>query len=456
MKKILACLTAILMVLPLVACQGDTVTETDTTAIAETGKNTETIAETETEPVTETETEQVTETETDASTQPVYMEKTAPVSNIQTWTFDDAFAGMVVGVYCETEPNATVILRDLTGAVVMQERAIDRYFFGRFIMPTDQPTATVYFYAQSDGKEMSDPSRPVTMRFNEAVGANAMIAHGSHVFLNWYRDHYDGWAVVPGETEGEQKSYMLGVKNYLHAQLDQIREVTGKNTKIIVVVCTNPATVYHEFQYSVEEGGWGDHVMPTSTTQFAEYMKDDEDIYILDLRELLEANKNDRLLFMQADSHWTQVAAYYAYYLAAQKVQKDFPDTNIYDLDRDFETQIVPSGGDLLNFMGASALGVSAATASVTWKDESMAAPENAPTAYVMGDSYYGAINMYFDLLFSEVFLNTPDTNPPLYDYTLAELETRQPDYLFYVWTERNVDAGLSMLTSSISAGNIR
>ena len=452
MKRIFSVLIVFVMLLSFAACNGSTVT--DDTTVSDTVTETEKVTETGTEEITETETDAQTDEQTDGQTEK-QLEKTAPVSNIQTWTFDDSLVGLVVGVYCETEPDSEVILRDLTGAEVMRERAIDKYFYGRFVMPADQPTATVYIYAQSEGKEISDPSRPVTMRINEAFGANAMIAHDSHVFLNWYRNHYDGYEVIPGESEAEQKTYMLSVKKYLHAQLDQVREKTGKNTKIIVVVCTNPAAIYHEAQYSVEEGGWGDHVMPTSTTQFAEYMKDDEDIYILDLRELLEANKKDRLLFMQADSHWTQVAAYYAYYLAAQKIQKDFPDTKIYDLDKDFDTQIVESGGDLLLFMGALDQGARAATASVSWKDASMIAPDTAPSAYVMGDSYYGAINMYFELLFSEVFLNEPETNPPLYDYTLAKLEERQPDYLFYVWTERNIDAALTALMTNINAGNI-
>jgi hypothetical protein len=195
--------------------------------------------------------------------------------------------------------------------------------------------------------------------------------------------------------------------------------------------------------------------MPTTVTQFAEYMKDDDDIYIIDIRDLLEENKNDRLLFMQADSHWTQVAAYYAYYKAALRIQNDFPETKVYDLDKDFDVRIVPSGGDLLNFMGASALGAVAATASVSWKDTSMAAPETAPTAYVMGDSYYGAFSNYLDLLFSTVYLNYPENNPPLYDYTLEDLQSKQPDYLVYIWTERNIDGSLGMLMSSISAGNI-
>ena len=52
----------------------------------------------------------------------------------------------------------------------------------------------------------------------------------------------------------------------------------------------------------------------------------------------------------------------------------------------------------------------------------------------------------YLDLLFSEVYLNQPESNPPLYDYHLEDLENRKPDYLFYVWTERNIGGDLGML----------
>ena len=179
---------------------------------------------------------------------------------------------------------------------------------------------------------------------------------------------------------------------------------------------------------------------------FAEYMKGNEDIYYLDLREILTQHK-DKMLFMQADSHWTTIAGYYAYYLAAQKVKSDFPDTKIYDLEKDFTTEIVPSGGDLLNFMGISGT-VTAATASVTRKDNVTDAPSTAPTAYVMGDSYYWCMQPYLRLMFSEIYLNEPASNPPLYDYTLADLENRKPDYLYYVWTERNIDGGIGMLTN--------
>ena len=277
-----------------------------------------------------------------------------------------------------------------------------------------------------------------------------MIAHDSHVFYNQYVAHYNGSAAIGGDPTER----LSQVKNYLNAQLQKIRAKTGKNTKIIIVVCTNPATVYHEVQYTEEEGGWGDKYTPTSYTQLAEYMKDDNDVYVLDMRDLFEQNKDKRLLFMQADSHWTSVAAYYAYYRAAQKVQKDFPQTKVYDLDRDFNVSVAAGGGDLLGFMGAH--GVSAATTSVSWKSESMRAASNAPTAYVMGDSYYWALSGYLELMFSKVYLNSPASNPPLYDYTLNDLQTKKPDYLFYVWTERNIDTGLGMIINCVNANNMR
>ncbi len=452
--KITALICAVMTLLPFAACTGkpaDTTAEstqkqeTEATTAAETAAGEET-----TKAVTAEETTaELTDAETAEPT-----EKTAPVENVQSWTFDDGVAGKVIGVYCETEPYAEVTFRDLSGAVVLRERAIDKYFYGRFVVPDDQPTHTVYIYAQSEGKKISDPSRPVTLRFSDNVGSGAFIGRDSHVYLSWYRDFYDGQQGIPGASDGERKTYMLGIKKYLHAQLDEVRRHTGKNTKIIILVCTNPATIYHGLQYPLEEGGVGDKLEPTSTTQMAEFLSDDEDIYMLDMRDIL-LQHTDKLLFMQADSHWTQISAYYGYYLCAQKIKQDFPDTKVYDLEKDFETEIVPSGGDLLNFMGIGGMTL-ACTATVTANSSDMDAKDGAPTAYVMGDSYYNALREFLPLMFSKIYLNNPPSNPPLYDYTLEDLESKKPDYLFYVWTERNINGGLGMITSSISAANIK
>ena len=242
---------------------------------------------------------------------------------------------------------------------------------------------------------------------------------------------------------------MNNIKNKLYNKLAQVRARTGKNTKIIILVCTNPATVYHSLQYSEEEKGWGDIYLPTSVTQFGEFMKDDENIYMLDMRQILSEH-TDKLLFAQADSHWTQIAGYYGYYLVAQKVKQDFPATKIYDIEKDFDVNIYTGGGDLLGFMGAH--NTTSVWASVTPKSESMYVSQSAPTAYWMGDSYYHSISPFFSLLFSKVYLNEYSylAHPPLYCYTLDSLESRKPDYLFYVWTERNVDAMLSWFESAI------
>ena len=101
-------------------------------------------------------------------------------------------------------------------------------------------------------------------------------------------------------------------------------------------------------------------------------------------------------------------------------------------------------GGDLLNFMGLSE--AHALNASVSPKRDDMKVGSNAPTVYAMGDSYYWCMANYFDYMFSEVYVNSPATNPPLYDYRLNGLAQKKPDYLLYVWTERNIGGDLGLM----------
>ena len=432
LRTIAVILTAVMLICAM-SCAGpgaDTTTAEDTSATAE---------QTVTDEIT-----QPPETDTLPADTGEDAEKTEPVSGIQTWTFDDG-KQYVIGIFCRTEPDALVYVCKRDGEVLIKEHALDRFFYGMYILPEGSSGQTVFIYAKAEGKALSDASQAVRLEYatdgegNLVSGYGAFIGHDSHVYLNFYDDFYYGNVYCNKDT-------MLGMRKYLEAQLSAIRQKTGKNTKIICIVCTNPAVIYHDMQYTEEEGGRGDYFTETPVTQFAQYMKDNEDIYFLDLRDILMEHR-DKLLFMQADSHWTQIAAYYGYFRAAQKIQKDFPQLKIYDLEKDFNPEIVTSGGDLLVFMGIHDR-TAAVTASVTPKDDSVKAESSYPTAYVMGDSYYGAIRPFLDLLFSEIYLNNPPTNPPLYDYTLDDLETRQPDYLVYIWTERNVDAGLNMLVN--------
>lgn len=378
--------------------------------------------------------------------QPKFSQTTESVKNIRSWTFNDGAAGNVIGIYCETEPGAEVLVCDGDGTVLLREHALNTSFFGRFILPENKTSQKVYIYAKADRKGVSKSSRAYTLEYGGSVGSGAIIGKDSHVFLNYYRAHYTGQAALP---ENQAEGRMNYIKGRLYDKLAEVRARTGKNTKIIILVCTNPAAIYHGLQYSEEEKGWGDYNEPTSVTQFGEFMKDDENVYMIDMRQILSEH-TDELLFMQADSHWTQIAAYYGYYLAAQKIKGDFPDTKVYDLNKDFNVHEGLTGGDLLNFMGAH--GAAAYSASVTPKSSDMKAPSNAPTAYVMGDSYYGAFASFLDLMFSRVYLNQFEyqAHPPLYNYVLDDLESKKPDYLFYIWTERNVDTSLSWFESAI------
>ena len=378
-------------------------------------------------------------------TPPSYGEATETVNNIRSWTFDDGTAGSVIGLYCETEPDAEVLVCDKIGNVLLREKSLYGRFFGRFIMPEGKTSLDVYIYARSEGKALSHSSRPYTLAYGDSVGSGAIIGKDSHVYLNWYKDFYLGQQSLNGE---QLTGRMNNIKKKLYDKLAEVRSRTGKNTKIIILVCTNPATVYHDLQYGQEEKGWGDCDMPTATTQLGEFLSD-ENVYMLDMRQILSEHKN-QLLFMQADSHWTQIGAYYGYYLTANRIKQDFPTLPVYDLENDFETAVAAGGGDLLGFMGAS--GVTAVSVYVAAKYDYMSSPSGKPTAYVMGDSYMGAFYGFLPLLFSDVYYNMFDDHPnrPLYDYILDDLESKKPDYLFYIWTERNIDAAMSKLESRI------
>lgn len=362
---------------------------------------------------------------------------TPAIKNFKMKTINDGINANVLVIYGETEEYATVTVTDLTnGKVILKEKALGPYFYGMVLLPAGQVKKVA---VKVDGGERGMSKPMITqLKHTADVGNGAFIGKDSHVYLNYYDAFYWGGVSVPSE-------HMANVKGYLENRLAAVRSLTGKNTKIIMVICTNPATVYHSLQYTREEGGRGDYYTSTPSTQFAEYMKNNNDIFVIDLREILSKH-TDRLLFMQADSHWTQVAAYYAYYLAMQKIKIDFPDMPVYDLDEDFDITYHGGGGDLLNFMGLSGMGAHALNAYVSPKREDMKVGANAPTAYIMGDSYYWCMSNYFNYMFSEIYLNSPETNPPLYDYHLNDLSTKKPDYLFYVWTERNVGGDLGIM----------
>lgn len=348
---------------------------------------------------------------------------------------------MIILIYCEVEDFSTVYVCDYNGNILIQEIAYGPLFYGMYLLPAGTKK-TVYIYAKAEDKTISGYT-PLTLKYNSdgSAGYGAFVGKDSMLYYNGYDSFYYGQQSVSTQRMAE-------VKGYLENKLANVRAQTGKNTKIIIIICTNPATIYHDRQYSEAEGGRGDYFTSTPTTQFAEYMKGNNNIYVIDLRDILMQHKAEGM-FDQCDSHWTEVAGYYAYYSMLQYVKKDYSNLPTLSLKNDCTVtySFAGGGGDLLSFTGGGARGMQSWGPTVSIKN-GVTLPSNAPTAYVMGDSYYWAISQYFGQAFSTVYLNSPDSNPPLYDYSLNDLSAKKPDYLVYMWTERNVDGNLGIMVN--------
>ena len=409
-------------------------TEEMTTEEATTEATTE---EATTEEITteEATTEAATEAATTEKVTTAPLEKTDTPTNVKMCTINDGYANKLM-IYCEVEEYATVYICDKKGNILFKGNAHGPCFYAPYDLP-DGEWQNVYLYAKAEGKELSG-YKMVTLRHTAEVGHSTFVGKDSRLYFTPIDYMYYGNSGANVTDEA-----LNNVKGYLTNKLNVVRAQTGKNTKIIILVCTNPVTIYHDKQFSESEGGRGDYYTESPSTILKEYMKDNEDIYILDLREILTEHK-DEDLFMQCDTHWTTLAAYYGYTELVAAVKRDFPSTTVYPLSK-YTVAYGYSGGDLLNFTGGSSLGMRSWKINVAC-DFSYTLPSDAPTAYVMGDSYYGAISKFLPQVFSQIYLNTPAENAPLYDYSLNDLETRRPDYLLYIWTERNVESDYGII----------
>ena len=438
MKRKILILITVLMIIPLVAsCGGgksaDTVTTAPATeAAAETVPAEETVpaatepAETEAKPA-----EPVTEKITLPEDGGQYSHRTPKVTaatfkSVRQRTDSDV---KDVIIYCETEPGATVYVCDKGKNVLRCEKAYGPCFYTA--LPLEGDKQYVGIYAKSEGKAISGVVK-LTLKETESVGANVYCGKDSRIFLNWYDAHYYG-DVIPTEEDLDIAEMML------RSNLEKARVLTGKNTKIIALIATNPAVIYHDRQYD-EPFGRGDCLAETSSTMLAKRLKDDPDIYFIDLREVLLAHRDEEIFF-QTDSHWTQLGGYYGYLEMMNYVHKDFPDAPVADI---FKYNIVHDYriSDLMtdNFLNGYGIGMREYAIYIAQTPVSKVATEESPSIYYVGDSYTGCIYLYFYDTFSNVTTND------LYDYNFKNLETLKPDYLVYVFTERNLDSQASIV----------
>ena len=435
--KLIPILAAFLSLLLLFSCTpaasadtGAVTGRSDTgTAAVTSQEETKTAAEEMTESATEVIDDGVIRLPTDKSK---YKEKTSLVTAATFKSVRQRTDSEVrdVLIYCETEPNATVYVCDKYKTVLRCERAYGPCFYTALPLAEGE-TMGVSIYAQADGKALSNAVK-LTLSHTDSVGVNVFCGKDSKIYLNWYDDHYYG-RVASSEDDLAVAEMMIR-ENVMKA-----RELTGKNTKIIVLIATNPAVIYHDRQYE-EPFGRGDSLSETSSTLMAKRLKDDPDIYFIDCRDVLLSHRDEEI-FYQTDSHWTNLGAYYCYLEMMNYVHKDFPNAPVadllkYNIIRDYRIS------DLMtdNFLNGYGIGMREYTSYIYQTPVSRVINNDSPSIYYVGDSYTGAIREFFYDTFS-----TCTTND-LYNYKFKNLKKLQPDYLVYVFTERNLDSQCSIV----------
>lgn len=423
-KRIISALLAICALLSVAACTESAETEEKTDEATETAPDTEV-----TEPVQ-------TELVDDAVEGDPDKETTARPRNIATCSLNDGVNSDLILIYCEVEHGATVYIRDGNGTLLLKEKAVGPCFYGTLRLEEGKKKY-VFISAMAEGKNVSSPDK-VTLRHEGEAGHSTFVGKNSRLYYTEYDSMYKGLDAAAVTDE-----MINNVDGYLRNKLDAVRAETGKDTKIIIVVCTNPATINHDLQYPEDIGGRGDYLAPSPSTMLAEHFENDEDIYYIDLRDILLEHK-DEMLFYQGDTHWTPLAGYYAYTEVAAAVKRDFPSVSTFPLSK-YTVDYGYRNGDLLIFTGGANKGMRFWGVDVRCEFKYRLSTE-APTAYVMGDSYYWSISGFLPQIFKKIYLNSPEENPPLYDYSLNDLSEKKPDYLFYIWTERNITSDFGII----------
>ena len=310
---------------------------------------------------------------------------------------------------------------------------------------TLEVTATAPGKLESNKSLLTVPYQP------RETAAETFAGKNSQLFYTLTLPFYLGQRVAPPET-------LASAKGYITARLQQIRATTGKNTEIIYVICPNPVAIYYDYvnDYIPQHKSWD-----TPAAQLAAYMKDVDGVHFADVYSALMAHR-DEPLFHQTDTHWTEVGAYYAYQQMMGIVKQNFKNAGIWqpgDFTLTFKREV---GGDLTSSVTALPgayewtpyltpkfasnlrgpfFAIKRATSAVgvnvgAYPTSSTIPNPDLPVGYLIGDSYGANFLPFAALGFRELYMN-PGV---LWNYTIdpAILQEKKPDYIIFVYTERN------------------
>lgn len=137
-----------------------------------------------------------------------------------------------------------------------------------------------------------------------------------------------------------------GMKRHLETKRDWLAD---KGIQYLYVAAPNKQSIYPEF--------FPDHFTVVSNRtqldQFVDYMKQNSDLQILDLRPDLKKMKQEGIIYFRTDSHWNDRGAYTAYRSIINQIQKTLPEINSSIPESGLEiSETTDHGRDLAKLIG--------------------------------------------------------------------------------------------------------
>lgn len=122
------------------------------------------------------------------------------------------------------------------------------------------------------------------------------------------------------------KNKLKAIEYAVSDRVEQVRRVTGKDTKFIYLIAPHSTDVYPE---GIDQSSGGE----SRTSQVKEALSDIDGVTVIDAGEILKENRDKGKLYYCLDTHWTELGAYYGYYAVMQEIAKDFPSAKPHELD---------------------------------------------------------------------------------------------------------------------------
>jgi hypothetical protein len=271
----------------------------------------------------------------------------------------------------------------------------------------------------------------------------------------------NGWFFFTGEDSiadyQNVEPFKPGRLAKIQKNLDYLnKKLNSQGITLLVVIPPNKSTVYP--QYMPEQ-------IPvigekSRLDQFLEYMRKNNDTFVVDLRPtLLDASKTQDVYY-KTDTHWNDVGAYYGYVETVGALKTNYPLLTPHSISDFNYTYIGDSAHDLSLLMGFSTYTeenwVLIPNFKIQLKEEKTAlhdgryirmvtnTNQQLPKLLVFGDSFYSSLAHFIEPHFGSV-----KTIPFTLDnqiWSLDWIQREHPNVVLIEIAERDLEISLPML----------